>query len=219
MKESVVLVHGLWMTGHEMFFLRQRLQRCGFQVYTFHYSSVIRTPRENARRLVSFVNRIDSDIVHFVAHSLGGIIICHYFSEVSHPRPGRSIMLGTPLKGSITATYAFSHRPLRWVLGRSVINGLLGGAPGWPRGRELAMIAGQRHYLGIGTFIAAPLKGSHDGVVRVCETQVPAVTHHMIVDKGHFGLLLSGMVAHQVCCYLRSGEWCVGSGDLKNLTL
>ena len=51
MREAVVFVHGIWMTGAEMLLLRRRLSHCGFDCYNYRYQSMRRAPRENATHL------------------------------------------------------------------------------------------------------------------------------------------------------------------------
>src|SRR5439155_5575717 len=72
---AVVLVHGLWLSGWCMLLLAWRLRRCGFRTYRFSYRSVRKGLRENAAALRAFSDAIDASTVHFVGHSLGGIVI------------------------------------------------------------------------------------------------------------------------------------------------
>jgi len=91
--ETVVLVHGLWMNGVDMTLLRKRLQKAGFLTHQFSYPSVARSPRENARALNTFLTDIDAEVVHFVCHSLGGIIVRRLLHEYPEQRPGRFVTL------------------------------------------------------------------------------------------------------------------------------
>ena len=201
----MVCVHGLWMTGLEMTLLRRRLRACGFEVRQFRYPSVRRAPAENAARLARFVAGLQADIVHFVAHSLGGIVVLHLLARQADLPPGRVVMLGTPLRGSRVARRAAAIPPLRWLLGRSLEQGLLGDHPPWPAGRELAMIAGTSGR-GFGRLLLPSLPKPHDGTVAVDETDAPCVRQHLQVPASHFGMLFSAPVAARVCRYLRSGE-------------
>ena len=205
MKQVVVLVHGIWMPGWEMFMLRRRIADCGFETRLFHYPSLRATPADNARRLNQFLQTVEADIVHLVAHSLGGIVLSHLFHAFPQQRPGRVIMLGSPLKGSsVAAAYDrfFLTRPL---LGKSTVNGLLGGVPAWPADRSLAMIAGNRG-MGVGKIAFGALHGPSDGTVAVRETEREEVTQHLIVPYSHFSMLFARPVADAVCHYLQQGE-------------
>ncbi len=206
MKQTVVLVHGLWMTGLEMQWLGLRLRGCGFSVRTFRYASLRRTPAENAARLNDWLASLDADIVHLVAHSLGGIVVAHLFERFPDQRPGKVVMLGTPLRGSATAMAIHQRGWDRWLLGKSGERGLLGDAPRWRSGRELAMIAGDRG-VGIGRLLFRALPEPNDGTVAVEETAAPEVGQHLRAPYSHFGLLAARPVAEAVCRYLRLGEF------------
>lgn len=205
MREAVVFIHGVWMCGAEMALLRRRVAAAGYPVYRFRYPSLFATPARNAQRLDAFLAGIDADLVHLVAHSLGGLVLCHLFHDFPAQRPGRVLMLGTPLRGSAVARRLAGWPVLRHLLGRSVQGGLLGDGPGWPPGRPLGMVAGNRGLLGVGLLIGG-LRRPHDGTVAVAETDAPAVTEHLQVPYSHFGMLLARPVADAVVRYLRSGR-------------
>ena len=74
-KEMVVMVHGLRMPGWVMALLALRLRRCGFDTRVFSYPSVRTSLAENALQLSRFVARIAAPRIHFVGHSLGGLLV------------------------------------------------------------------------------------------------------------------------------------------------
>lgn len=201
----VVLIHGIWMSGLEMRLLGWRLHRCGFTCRYFGYASLRQTPKQNALRLEKYLAQIDSPIVHLVAHSLGGIVLAHLLSYFPPKRPGRVVMLGSPLQGSATARYLSNKRTLRWFLGRSVVEGLLGGIPDSYSERQVGMLAGTRGF-GVGYILASGrLRKPHDGVVSVSETRSSLVNDHHTVPTSHTGMLFSANVARQICHYLQHG--------------
>lgn len=205
MREAVVMVHGIWLTGVEFLSLKRQLAQAGFEIHVFHYHSLIRSPEANADKLNRFVASIDAEIVHFVGHSLGGIVVSHLFHNYPLQRPGRVVMLGTPLKGSAVAQ-AFHRVPvLQWLLGRSVRQGLLGHAPRWKASHELAMIAGNRG-IGIGMLLFGALSSPNDGTVALAETKGAGIQLHVEVPYSHFGMLFSTRVAEVVVSFLRGDE-------------
>jgi pimeloyl-ACP methyl ester carboxylesterase len=206
MREVVVFVHGIWMTGLEMGPLRRRLAAQGFECRQFRYPSVLDTPESNAMRLGRFLRTVDADVVHLVAHSLGGLVVLHLFERSPMQRPGRVVMLGTPINGSRTAA-CFTRTPLtRWMLGRSARRGLLGGAPRWKAARELGMVAGHRG-IGIGTIFCGALDRPNDGTVALAETRAPEIDAHLSVPFGHFAMLWSESVAEAVAAFLKTGDF------------
>jgi pimeloyl-ACP methyl ester carboxylesterase len=207
MREAVVFVHGIWLSGLELAGLRHQVAACGYHTHIFRYPSLRATPADNARRLAAFVDALDADVVHLVAHSLGGLLLCHLFQDFPEQRPGRVVMLGTPLRGSELARKLDQFCWSRWLLGRARGGGLLGDGPGWPRSRPLAMIAGNRGVLGMGLLVLGRIPRPNDGTVAVAETDVPAVTEHLTVPHGHFGMLFSRAVAEAICNYLHHGRF------------
>ncbi len=206
MREAVVLVHGVWLAGWEMAVIRRCLKTCNFDTYQFRYRSLRYTPHVNAVLLKSLISRLDADIIHFVAHSLGGIVVMHLFEQDPVQRPGRVLMLGTPLNGSALARRIYKTPLIRLLLGNSVDRGLLGGVPPWQGGRELGMIAGNRG-IGMGKMLFGGLQRPNDGTVAVAETRSPVVDTYLTVPYSHMGMLFSHHVAQAVCQFLRHGEF------------
>jgi pimeloyl-ACP methyl ester carboxylesterase len=203
MAVKVILVHGLWLNGLEMGWLGRRLRRCGFEPVRFRYSDMRQSPAENARHLQRWLRGVDGDEVHFVAHSLGGILLLHLFQRYPQQRPGRVVLLGSPVAGSEAARRLARLPLLRATLGRSVQQGLLGGAPPWGGGRDLGVLCGT---LGLGAgFLLGGLPRPHDGTVARVETRLPGASESLSMGVSHFGLLVSAKVARQVCAFLRQG--------------
>ncbi len=206
MREVVVCIHGIWMTGLEMRVLRARITRCGFKTLQFHYRSLLLTPEENAVRLNQYLLTLEADMIHLVAHSLGGLVVTHLFDQFPIQRPGRIVMLGTPLKGSATAHAFYAFMPTRPLLGRSTLRGLLGDRPRWKGLRELGMIGGNRG-IGIGQLAFGKLAQPNDGTVALDETRSTEVNRHLTVSHSHFGMIYSKDVAESVCHFLKDGEF------------
>ena len=205
MREAVVLVHGIWLNGAEMWRLRQRLRQAGYDCYQFKYPSLKQTPQQNAEALSRFVQTIDARVVNFVCHSLGGIVLLHLFDQHLQNRPGRIVLLGSPVNGSEVARRLYSTRFTRWTLGRSVESGLLGGRPVWMKWRDLGIIAVTLP-LGVGLMLGGP-GWPHDGTVSVEETYLGGATDYITLPVSHFGLLYSEEVAIQVVTFLRAGKF------------
>ncbi|MGH8575518.1 MAG: lipase family alpha/beta hydrolase [Gammaproteobacteria bacterium] len=204
-EEVVVLIHGLFMSGREMALLRRQLTGAGFSTRQFSYPSVRVSPAVAARLLGDFVADIEAPVVHYVAHSLGGLILRHFFHGDSEGRPGRVVTLAAPHQGS-RAAQALANHPLgRRLLGQSVEQGLLGDVPAWRGDRELGVIAGSGG-IGLGRFLAR-LDLPHDGTVAAAETELSAATDRITLPVSHFGGLFSRDVADQVIYFLRQGRF------------
>jgi pimeloyl-ACP methyl ester carboxylesterase len=159
------------------------------------------------RRLESFVARIDAEQVHFVGHSLGGIVLARYFERERDGRPGRVVILGSPLLGSRSARAVARHAALRRVIGPLVAEELLQDREPrrWLGVRELGVIAGTRP-VGLGRFFAR-FEEDCDGTVGVSETKLPGHKAHLTVPVSHMGLLASRVVADHVGNFLAKGRF------------
>jgi len=204
-KETIVLVHGLYVNGMDMSLLRKRLENASFNTLRFSYHSLKNTPLENALALQSFTEKIQSPALHFVCHSLGGLVIRHLFHNYPEQRPGRIVTLGTPHTNSSAAIKLHQSSSSRWVLGKSTKLGLLGDVPPWRNTHELGVIAGKLR-LGLGMFVPG-IPRPNDGTVAVSETMFDGMTDHIILPVSHFGMLLSNTVAGQTGNFLRHGRF------------
>lgn len=206
-KETVVFVHGIWLTGIEMTLMRHRVAICGYECHQFSYKSLSRTPRENAQALNNYLATLDSEVIHLVAHSLGGIVVMHLFNDFPQQKPGRVVLLGSPINGSRVAKHISQTSLLRGFLGHSVNQGLLGDVPQWKSDHDIGMIAGTKG-IGLGTvFAPRALEKPNDGTVSLSATQSDAIKEHRTVPYSHQGMLLATSVAKLVCHFLRKGQF------------
>jgi pimeloyl-ACP methyl ester carboxylesterase len=208
----VVLIHGLFMNGREMALLRRRLAVAGFSTRQFSYPSVRVSPAVAARLLGDLVAGIEAPVVHYVAHSLGGLVLRHFLHGHSDGRPGRVVTLATPHQGSRAAQAIAKTALGRRLLGQSAEQGLLGDVPSWQSERQLGVIAGSRG-IGLGRFLAR-LDLPHDGTVAAAETELSTATDRILLPVSHFGSLFSRNVADQAIYFLREGRfWRGGNCD------
>ena len=208
MKTAVVFVHGLFLNGAEFTLLRRRLGSAhGFEAHRFSYPTVRGSIAATLAQLTRFVKGIDADRIHFVGHSLGGVVLCRYFERERCERVGRVVLLGSPVVESSSARAVARHQWLRRVLGPLVAEELLEPCDPrtWNCGRELGVIAGTRP-MGLGRFFAR-FEEPSDGTVAVSETRLPGHKAHLAMPVSHMGLLVSGLVARQVANFLEQGEF------------
>jgi pimeloyl-ACP methyl ester carboxylesterase len=202
--ETIVLVHGLWMHGVAFSWMARQLRKKGYKVKLFSYRSVLRTPQENADRLARFIHTLSTPVVHLVGHSLGGIVLMHLLDRQVLLKPGRVVLLGTPICGSQVARNMSALPFMRsLLLGKSVYHGLLGGVPHFSGQRELGVVAGDLHY-GIGRLFSFA-KQSNDGTVFVRETQVPKARDSIELSVTHTSMVFSKEVVAQVVHFLDCG--------------
>lgn len=199
-----MLVHGLWMSGFEMVLLRLRLRREGYHVVQFRYRTSRRDFSENVRRLQQFLATTPGESVHFVAHSLGGLVVRQLFHDFPGQRPGRIVTLGSPHSGSGTARCLARHSAWRHAMGEA-LSPLSGALPEWQGQRELGSIAGTMS-LGISQLLRnLPLP--NDGTVAAVETQLADSSDYLELPVSHSGLLFSREVAQQTAHFLAHGHF------------
>ncbi len=201
---AVVLVHGIWMPGTEMGLLRWRLRRRGWYAVQFAYPSVTRSVADNVLGLQRFLEKLKNDEVHFLGHSLGGLLILRLFAEFPGQRPGRIVALGSPFRGSWVAR-RLAEQPIgRGLLGHAA-HILQEGYVELPSGRDIGVIAGTRP-IGMGRLLPG-MPGPSDGTVLVQETRLAEIRHHRTLPVSHTTLLLSHAVADQAHVFLRYGRF------------
>ncbi len=201
--EHIVFVHGLWMMGADMVLLRHRIHKQQFVVHQFSYPTTRKNSVENALLLHTYLKRVNAQTVHFVAHSLGGLVLRHLFHLYPNQRHGNVVMLGTPNSGSAVAQVLVRSVWGRRILGKSVDHGLLGNVPDWHSKNALGVIAGNRA-LGAGRLISR-FDDENDGTVAVAETHLQGQTDHLVLSTTHMGLIYNPDVAKQTCQFIKQG--------------
>ena len=201
-QEAVVLVHGLWMRPWTMQALAHALEKAGYRVYFFGYPTVRRDLDSVTRQLAAFVNSRPEPVVHLLAHSMGGTLSLRALKDIR--KPGRLVMLGSPIAGSQVAHRLQKLRLHRWLLGHAT-EPLTQGAADKPPSRETGMIAGVWPW-GIGKLVNR-FSGPNDGTVSLDETRADWLQHHITVNTNHLGLLKNREVQKEVLHFLRHGRF------------
>ncbi|HEV7717030.1 MAG TPA: alpha/beta fold hydrolase [Steroidobacteraceae bacterium] len=204
----IIYVHGLWLNGAESLVLRRRMERdFGAPVHPFRYPSVSSSMADITERLQGFARGLEAERLHFIGHSLGGLVIYRFLERYPDQPGGRAVFLGTPAVESRAAVSAVAR--MAWaatLVGRCVAEELLTErSRRWGGGRDLGIIAGTKGR-GIGQFFAQ-FDEESDGTVSVSETRLPGVTDHVTLPVSHMGMLLSARVARETCTFLETGRF------------
>lgn len=211
-REGVVLLHGLCRSAASMAPMAAALAKAGYGVDNIDYAS--RT---------AGVDKLSEDVigatmhggrlagcakVHFVTHSLGGILVRSYFSRHRDARLGRVVMLGPPNQGSEVVDHLKDWGVFQWLNGPA--GGELGTGPDAPPRMlgpvtfELGVIAGDRSINWINSLM---IPGSDDGKVSVQRTRVAGMQDHLVVHVSHPFLMKRRQVIEATLRFLQTGAF------------
>jgi pimeloyl-ACP methyl ester carboxylesterase len=188
------------MPAAEMAFIALRLRQAGFQTRLFGYRG--REPfAANIERLARYV---DGRSVHFVGHSMGGVLIYDFLRQRPASPCSRVVLLGAPVRGCFAGRRLGAAAVGRWMMGESFRRCGECDAD-WRRPEPLGVIAGTLP-LGLGRALG-PLPGENDGVVRVDETKIHGMSAQVLVHAAHSWLPVSAGVAGLVRQFLQTGRF------------
>jgi len=215
-RETVVLLHGLGRTRWSMSPLATDLQAAGYRVVNLSYPSRSRPLEELAEDWLPRQLRAQGVEVgprlHFVTHSMGGIIVRLWLRAQPVTTPiGRVVMLAPPNAGSELTPRLNAFPPFRWFTG---VNGRrLGPADTdlprtlgpWPTEKgSLGVIAGDRSW---NPLFSAWLAGPNDGKVSVASTHLAGEAAHVVLHASHTWLGWRRATLDQVRAFLRTGTF------------
>jgi pimeloyl-ACP methyl ester carboxylesterase len=204
-----ILVHGLWMRGPALTVIKRRLEADGaMRALLFSYPTIVGSMSDHVRRLIDFAqaHSMRSARLHLVGHSLGALVILKALSVTGDLPPGRAVLLGPPLQGSLTAQRLARVPFGRTLLGAALVEECIDCSPReWSGRRDIGVIAGSLGF-GLGR-VLGKLGNEHDGTVTIEETRLPGAKDHIVLAASHTGLLLSADVAAQTKCFLEHGEF------------
>lgn len=210
--ECVILLHGLGRTASSMRKMEEELSSSGYVVVNLGYASRSAPIEELAQTAIpeglQRCRSSDAAKIHFVTHSLGGILLRYYLEEHSIDEMQRSVMLAPPNQGSAAVDV------YRRVPGFRLINGEAGfqlgtNADSIPLalGRvefDVGIIAGDRT---IDPLTSKMLKNPDDGKVSVASTKVEGMNDFLLVHHSHAFIMKSPEVIRQTRHFLASGSF------------
>ncbi len=209
-REMVVLLHGLGRSSYSMKALAAKLEAAGFETANLDYPST----RLEAGQLGGMLGkRLDACCreaprLHFVTHSLGGIVVRAHLAEHRPANLGRVVMLAPPNHGTELADFFSDVAVFRWILGPTAVE--LGTDPASFPNRlpeadfPLGIIAGTGVVNPVG---AEMIPGEDDGTVSVESARLEGMTDFLEVDASHSFIMYSDEVAQQVITFLEEGRF------------
>lgn len=211
-REHVVLLHGLGRTRRSMGKLERCLSAAGYRVHNPGYPSreaqiqclaaACLPPVLNACR------REGAARVHFVTHSMGGLLVRWFLACQRVPEAGRVVMLSPPNGGSevvdALGRYAWFHQLMGLAAGQMGTRGRSLPRQLGPVTFELGVIAGDRALDPIGALI---IPGPNDGRVAVERSRVAGMADFRVIHATHAFIMRHPEALRQTVCFLRTGRF------------
>ena len=216
--EGVVLLHGLARSPRSLGKLEAELTRAGFVVvnlgYTSRSASIERLTDEALAAALADPRLQDCNRIHFVTHSLGGILLRSYVARHSLPHLGRVVMLGPPNQGSEVVDRIGHWRLFKFVNGPAGQE-LGTGADATPNrlgpvAFELGVIAGSRSINGINSLM---IDGPDDGKVSIERTKVAGMKDHLVLPVTHPLMMTDEAVIAATLRFLATGKFAAPAPD------
>ncbi len=210
-QQHAILLHGLARTNLSMRRLATQLSAHSYQVHNLNYPSTAHTIEvladQTLHKVVGPLAEENGPLIHFVSHSIGGIIIRYYLKHHKVPNLGRVVMLSPPNQGSELADILRGGF-YQTLSGPAV--GQLGTGPDsvplnlGPVDFEVGVITGNRPINPIGSRL---IEGPSDGTVAVERAKVAGMSDFLVLPHSHTFIMLRKGVADQVIHFLEQGRF------------
>ena len=198
-QESIYFIHGFMRSASSMKKMAKAFQKQDYETYLWNYPSSSQTIEEHSQLLVEELQKCaqhhKGEPIHFVTHSLGGIILR---AALNHPdcpeeaKIGRAVLLAPPNQGSRFARFLNRFKLMRKILGRKSGYQLLttdtfDHLGQFPEKLDVLIISG--------TFGWNPIvKEKNDGKVGLSETILTTPHRQITVPCGHSWIMCSSNV-------------------------
>lgn len=208
--DTVVLLHGLGRSAWSLKRVEWSLRDAGYRVINFGYPSralsIEQLAEEKLAPLLKTLPLEPGTKVHFVTHSMGGILLRCYLKNHPLPQLGRIVMLAPPNAGSEVTDHLLRSWPYRTVngpagqqLGTGGLPSTLGPAPG-----ETGIIAGNYSF---NPLFSSWMPGPNDGKVSVASARLEGMADFLTVPYSHTWLMWRRAVIRQILGFLQTGRF------------
>jgi len=209
-REHVVMLHGLARTSGSMEALEESLSREGYEVLNVDYSSrKLNIPEIAGAVREEIISKTrGAEKIHFVAHSMGAIIVRYIQKYDPLPNIGRVVMLSPPNHGSEVVDFLGNTWPFKFVNGpagrqlgtdeKGIFRGL---------GRvdfETGVITGDRSINWINSLI---IPGKDDGKVSVESSKVEGMKDFLVVHASHTFIMNDKTAITKCISFLKTGHF------------
>jgi pimeloyl-ACP methyl ester carboxylesterase len=210
--DCVVLLHGLGRSAHSMRSLEAAIEEQQYRVVNVDYPSR-KHPIDELSELaldagLSACRSSPVETIHFVTHSLGGILVRYFFAHHELEELGRVVMLAPPNRGSEIVDR------LGNVPGFGLLNGPAGAQLGTGPDAVPLTLGAVSFSVGViaGTKTVDPvlsrfLPNPDDGKVSVERTKVEGMADFIEVKASHPFIMHDEEAIRQTIAFLSSGEF------------
>lgn len=223
-QECVVLLHGLGRTFYSMIRMQKALEREGFLTSNVGYASrkypIEQLAMEAVPEGVEECRAQGARQIHFVTHSMGGILLRYYLNHHDIEELGRTVMLAPPNQGSEVIDEVGHLSFYQSILGPagmqlstepdSIPNSL------GPVEYSVGIIAGDRHNLMDGWF-AEQIPGLDDGKVSIERAKIDGMSDFIIVPHSHTTIMNGDDVIIQTIQYMHEGRFYPAGQEIPRL--
>jgi len=215
--ELVVLLHGILRSKSDMIMLSSHLKKQGYKILNIMYPA-------RSNKIEDITDYIHTKIyadpdnakigtIHFVTHSMGGLVARYYIARHQPKNLGKVVMLSPPNKGSEFADYLTQNK---------LLSNLYKVAFG-PAGQQLTtnydhiedaityplgIIAGNKSINPLAFLALSREKtGEHDGIVPVARTKIEGMADHITLPVNHAFMMFDKNVIQQTEHFLKHSKF------------
>lgn len=212
--ECVVLLHGLGRTHRSMARIDWALRDAGYATANIDYPSQSQTIEASALAAIPEGVRecrgTGARSIHFVTHSMGGLLLRYYLSSHRIDGLGRVVMLGPPNQGSEVADALVGttlYDRLNGPAGAQLVTGPAGiAARLGPVDFPLGIITGNEQ-TAFDSVLATRIPGENDGKVAVERAKVDGMHDFLVLPVNHTFMVVNDVVIGQTLQFLRHGAF------------
>lgn len=210
-RDRVVLVHGLIGGPATMWLLGKRLSEAGYQVTAVRYPGTRKPLSELVVHLQRELERCCLDgegRLHFVTHSMGGILVRGLLALKKPPNLGRVVMLSPPNCGTEVADALGGNWFATLLLGPAVRE--LGTSPEsvpnrlGPPDFELGILAANRSWNLFGSLL---IPGPDDGTVAIERMKLEGMVDFRTIPATHTFIMNDSEAALETVYFLEHGRF------------
>ncbi len=212
--DSVILLHGLGRTRYSMSKMEAALKAEGYRVINLDYPSrkkkITELATETIDRGIEESYQHQAKKVHFVTHSMGGILLRDYLSRHKIDKLGHTVMLSPPNKGSEVVDGLRNNFFFKWILGPAAQQ-LGTDKASIPMSLKkvdypVGIITGNKNAVFDG-FFSKMIPGEDDGKVSVESARLDGMVDFLITPNEHTFIMSDDQVIRQTIYFLKHGQF------------